>query len=70
MIYQYSFKNAESNNRELFFSLSEARVVVEDYRRFYNGDRPHSSLDYKTPDEFAQAVKQESVKISPPSHPT
>ena len=25
-------------NRELFFSLAEARVVVEDYRRFYNGD--------------------------------
>ena len=60
----------ECLNRELFFSLAEARVVVEDYRRFYNGDRPHSSLDYKTPDEFAQAVKQESVKIPPPSHPT
>ena len=60
----------ECLNRELFFSLAEARVVVEDYRRFYNGDRPHSSLGYKTPDEFAQAVKQEAAKIPTPSHPT
>ena len=40
---------------EIFFSIAEARVVVEDYRRVYNQQRPHSSLGYKTPDEFARA---------------
>ena len=39
---------------EIFFSIAEARVVVEDYRRVYNQQRPHSSLGYKTPDEFAR----------------
>ena len=41
---------------EIFFSIAEARVVVEDYRRVYNQQRPHSSLGYKTPDEFARAL--------------
>ena len=44
----------ECLNQEIFFSIAETRVVVEDYRRLYNGERPHSSLGYKTPDEFAK----------------
>ena len=40
---------------ELFDSLSEAREVVENWRRDYNDLRPHSSLGYKTPSEFAKA---------------
>jgi len=44
----------ECLNQEIFFSIAETRVVVGDYRRLYNGERPHSSsLDYQTPDEFA-----------------
>ncbi len=31
-----------SLNQEIFFSIAETRVVVEDYRRLYNGERPHS----------------------------
>ena len=38
---------------EAFMDLREAKVVVEDYRRFYKDDRPHSSLDYRTPGSFA-----------------
>ena len=60
----------ECLNRELFFPVAESRVIAEDYRRFYNGQRPHSSLAYRTPDEFAQVVEHESVKIRPSSHPT
>ena len=29
---------------EIFTSEQEARVVLEDYRRLYNHDRPHGSL--------------------------
>jgi putative transposase len=36
-----------------FRSRIEARVVVEIWRRDYNAVRPHSSLDYHTPPEFA-----------------
>ncbi len=39
--------------REVFTSLLEAKVLVEDYRRHYNHKRPHSALGYRTPVEFA-----------------
>lgn len=39
-------------NREVFTSVVEARVILEDHRAFYNENRPHSSLGYRTPDEF------------------
>jgi transposase InsO family protein len=40
-------------NRELFGSLLEAKVLVEAWRIEYNQKRPHSSLGYQTPEEFA-----------------
>ena len=40
-------------NREIFYSVKEARVLVEDWRLEYNNHRPHSGLGYKTPAEFA-----------------
>ena len=43
----------ECLDREAFMDLREAVVVVGDYRRFYTEDRPHSSLDYRTPGAFA-----------------
>jgi putative transposase len=36
-------------NGEIFYSLAEARVVIEGWRRHYNTVRPHSSLGYKPP---------------------
>lgn len=42
----------ECLNREIFGSLMEARVVIEQWRLEYNGERPHSSLGYQTPEEF------------------
>jgi transposase InsO family protein len=44
----------ECLNRELFGSLAAARVIVEQWRKEYNQQRPHSSLSYRTPDEFAE----------------
>jgi len=36
-------------NREIFDTLTEARVLVERWRREYNQIRPHSSLGYRPP---------------------
>lgn len=36
-------------NGEIFYSLAEARVVIEGWRQHYNTVRPHSSLGYKPP---------------------
>jgi transposase InsO family protein len=36
-------------NGEIFYSLAEARIVIEAWRRYYNTERPHSSLGYKPP---------------------
>lgn len=40
-------------DREIFHSVKEAKVLVENWRLEYNNHRPHSSLDDKTPAEFA-----------------
>ncbi|MEE9176574.1 MAG: integrase core domain-containing protein, partial [Thermodesulfobacteriota bacterium] len=36
-------------NREIFYSLKEAQVLIEKWRRHYNEVRPHSSLGYRPP---------------------
>ena len=36
------------------WALTEARVIIEDWRWKYNHVRPHRSLGYITPNEFAQ----------------
>jgi transposase InsO family protein len=36
-------------NREIFYTLTEAKVLIESWRREYNEFRPHSSLGYRPP---------------------
>jgi putative transposase len=36
-------------NREIFTTLTEARILIEQWRREYNQIRPHSSLGYRPP---------------------
>ncbi|HWW59338.1 MAG TPA: IS3 family transposase [Sphingopyxis sp.] len=36
-------------NGEIFYSLAEARILIEAWRRHYNTVRPHSSLGYRPP---------------------
>jgi len=36
-------------NREIFTTLTEARVLIEEWRREYNQVRPHSALGYRPP---------------------
>jgi len=55
----------ECLNMEEFNSLAEARVITEKWRRQYNGERPHSSLDYMTPLEFKEAwLRSASLGLS------
>jgi len=36
-------------NGEIFYSLKEAKVVIEQWRKHYNTIRPHSALGYRPP---------------------
>jgi transposase InsO family protein len=36
-------------NREIFMTLEEAKVLIEQWRREYNQIRPHSALGYRPP---------------------
>ena len=39
---------------EIFYALTECRVVVDDWKRKYNHVRPHRSLGMQNPLEFAR----------------
>jgi hypothetical protein len=51
----------ECLNREQVWALTEARVVIEDWGWKYNNFRPHRSLCYITPLEFAQEEIEEEA---------
>ena len=36
-------------NGEIFYSFKEAKVVIEQWRKYYNTKRPHSALGYRPP---------------------
>ncbi len=54
---------------EIFYSLKEAQVIIESWRRHYNTVRPHGSLGYKppAPEVFVPAT---SVRAAPHPRPT
>jgi transposase InsO family protein len=43
----------ECLNAEMFANGREARQVIEDWRDYYNNERFHSALGYRTPVEYA-----------------
>ena len=63
-------------NREAFASVLEAKVLGKQHRQRHNQERPHSSLDYQTPVEFAQrslaaasATLRQPQGCALPAHP-
>lgn len=55
----------ECLNENWFLTLQEAREKIEAWRSDYNQVRPHSSLGYQTPDEFAAQAAARGA--SPPT---
>ncbi len=51
-------------NGEIFDTLLEARVLIEIWRREYNGYRPHSSLGYKPPAPETREVKNLTQRVA------
>jgi putative transposase len=47
----------ECLNANWFHNLADARAKIKAWRDEYNGERPHSSLGYRTPNEFAEQLK-------------
>lgn len=45
-------------SQEVFLNIRDAQVRSAMWQRWYNEGRPHSSLGYRTPDEFAQEEEQ------------
>jgi putative transposase len=56
---------------EIFYSLNEARIVIESWRRHYNTLRPHGSLGYKppAPEVFVPALAARATSQPRPATP-
>jgi transposase InsO family protein len=57
----------ECLNGEIFYSLKEAQIVIEQWRVEYNTRRPHSSLGYRPPAPAAYSSLEPPNSISQPS---
>lgn len=55
----------ECLNEHWFMNLGHARRVIEEWRMDYNEIRPHSSLGYLTPEEFARKEGVEAGTCKP-----
>jgi len=53
----------ECLNREWFTSRKEAKIVIEQWRQFYNNQRPHSALGNKTPAQVGREQRQTHFAI-------
>jgi putative transposase len=53
-------RSDELLNREIFYGLPEAKVLIEMWRKHYNQVRPHPSLGYRPP-------APETIAAGPPS---
>ena len=52
-------------NAYLFNSLREARLHCEEWRQDYNNERPHKSLKYLTPKEYADRFTKAQNTVMP-----
>ena len=61
----------ECLNANWFQNLTDAKGKIERWRMEYNSDRPHSSLGYRTPAEYAEACSELTSRMAaiPPDPP-
>ena len=56
------FRN-ECLDFERFANKSEAKIIIENWRLQYNYERPHGSLNYKTPAQFCTSWQKNSAHL-------
>jgi transposase InsO family protein len=44
-------------NQEIFQTLKEADVIINQWRRYYNTERPHGALGMRTPNDALTQVE-------------
>ena len=49
-------------NTEIFYTLKEAQVLIEQWRRHYNEVRPHSALGYRPPAPVAKIPEDKNIE--------
>lgn len=54
-------------NGEIFYTLKEAKIIIESWRQHYNTVRPHSSLNYKPPAPEATVWPRQNGPASTPA---
>ncbi len=54
-------------DREIFYTLTEAKILIERWRREYNTVRPHSALGYRPPAPEAMSPAPLSGLIMSPA---
>ncbi|MCP4602777.1 MAG: transposase [Proteobacteria bacterium] len=54
----------ECLNEHWFTNLADARQTIEEWRIDYNTQRPHSSLGYLTPIEYARKGDYRAAELS------
>lgn len=62
----------ECLNASWFHNLTDAKRKIEQWRKEYNGERPHSSLGYRTPEEYARVCSRLTSRMDaiPPDRPS
>ncbi len=62
----------ECLNANWFVNLAHARVQIEAWRNEYNRERRHSSLDYRTPEDYARVFSELTSRMGaiPPGRPS
>jgi transposase InsO family protein len=58
-------------NGEIFYTLAEAKIVIEQWRRYYNTVRPHSALGYRppAPEVISWPASPDSLPVARPAIP-
>jgi putative transposase len=60
---------SECTEMETFHHRDHARAVCRLFRRYYNHQRPHSSLGYQTPEEFSRRHSAAPAPVSAAPRP-
>jgi putative transposase len=53
-------------NETLFFTIGQARAIINRWVDDYNTERPHSSLGYATPAAYAAQLAKQRAGLTPP----